>query len=284
MWDSIIVNPFTNALLLIYAFVGNFGVAIILFTIIVRLATHPIMVKQIKSSTAMQELMQSEEWLKIQEKYKGDKEKLAQEQMRIYSERGVSPFSSCLPTLIQFPILIGFYQSIVRAIGATPLQLLALVRGISPWLASITPAASLSSLIPIKSQFLWMNLGTPERLFLPFLPAVGGILPVGWGIPVLAIIVGLTTFVQTKLTMQPSANPNDQSAQMNQMMGLYMPLLLFYFSLNFASGLAVYFIASNLFGIAQYAALGKVNWSNLFKFGPAKKPEIVKTKSGKKRS
>ena len=72
MWDLIIVNPFTNALLLIYAFVGNFGVAIILFTIIVRLATHPIMVKQIKSSTAMQELMQSEEWLKIKEKYKGD--------------------------------------------------------------------------------------------------------------------------------------------------------------------------------------------------------------------
>jgi YidC/Oxa1 family membrane protein insertase len=275
MWDLLIVDPFTNALLLIYAFVGNFGVAIILFTIIVRLATHPIMVKQIKSSTAMQELMQSEEWLKIQEKYKGDKEKLAQEQMRIYSERGVSPFSSCLPTLIQFPILIGFYQSIVRAIGASPLQLLALVRGIYPGLENITPAASLSALIPIKSQFLWMNLGMPEGVSIPGLP---------WPIPVLAIIVGLTTYVQTKLTMQPSANPNDQSAQMNKMMGLYMPLLLFYFSLNFASGLAVYFIASNLFGIAQYAALGKVNWSNLFKFGPAKKPEVVKTKSGKKRS
>jgi YidC/Oxa1 family membrane protein insertase len=273
MWDLLIVNPFTNALLLIYAFVGNFGVAIILFTIIVRLATHPIMASQIKSSTAMQQLMQSDEWLKIQEKYKGDKEKLAQEQMRIYSERGVSPFSSCLPTLIQFPILIGFYQSIVRAIGATPLQLLALVRGIYPGLESITPAASLSSLIPINSNFLWMNLGMPEGVKLSFLP---------FAIPVLAIIVGLTTFVQTKLTMQPSANPNDQSAQMNQMMGLYMPLLLFYFALNFASGLAVYFIASNLFGIAQYAALGKVNWSNLFKFGPTKKPEITKTKSGKR--
>jgi YidC/Oxa1 family membrane protein insertase len=272
MWDLIIVNPFTNALLLIYAFVGNFGVAIILFTFIVRLATHPIMAAQIKSSTAMQQLMQSDEWLKIQEKYKGDKEKLAQEQMRIYSERGVSPFSSCLPTLIQFPILIGFYQSIVRAIGATPLQLLELVRGIYPGLESITPAASLSALIPINSQFLWMNLGTPEGVKLPFLP---------FAIPVLAIIVGLTTYVQTKLTMQPSANPNDQSAQMNKMMGLYMPLLLFYFSLNFASGLAVYFIASNLFGIAQYAALGKVNWANLFKFGPEKKPEI-KTKSGKR--
>lgn len=271
LFDLIIVNPFTNALLLIYAFVGNFGISIILFTIIIRLITHPIMAQQIKSSTAMQQLMASDEWLKIQEKYKGNKEKLAQEQMRIYSERGVSPFSSCLPTLIQFPILIGFYQSIVRAIGVTPLQLLALVRGIYPGLENITPAASLSALIPIQSQFLWMNLGQPEGVKLSFLP---------FAIPVLAIIVGLTTYVQTKLTIQPSASPTDQSAQMNQMMGLYMPVLLFYFALNFASGLAVYFIASNLVGIAQYAALGKVNWKNLFTFGPQKKP-ATRTKSGK---
>jgi len=272
-FDFFIVNPFTNALLLIYAFVGNFGLSIILFTILIRLLTHPIMAQQIKSSTAMQQLMASEEWLKIQEKYKNDKEKLAQEQMRIYSERGVSPFSSCLPTLIQFPILIGFYQSIVRAIGATPLQLLSLVRGIYPGLENITPAASLSSLIPIHSQFLWMNLGQPEGVVVSFLP---------FAIPVLAIIVGLTTFVQTKLTIQPSASPNDQSAQMNQMMGLYMPVLLFYFALNFASGLAVYFITSNLLGIAQYAILGKVNWSNLFKFGPASKPDTKTTKPVKR--
>jgi YidC/Oxa1 family membrane protein insertase len=272
LFDLLIVNPFTNALLLIYAFVGNFGVSIILFTILIRLLTHPIMAQQIKSSTAMQELMASDEWIKIQEKYKGDKEKLASEQMRIYSERGVSPFSSCLPTLIQFPILIGFYQSIVRAIGTTPLQLLALVRGIYPGLENITPAASLSSLIPIHSQFLWMNLGLPEGVKLSFLP---------FAIPVLAIIVGLTTYVQTKLTIQPSASPTDQSAQMNKMMGLYMPILLFYFALNFASGLAVYFITSNLLGIAQYAALGKVNWANLFKFGPEAKPD-PKAKSGKR--
>jgi YidC/Oxa1 family membrane protein insertase len=272
LFDLLIVNPFTNALLLIYAFVGNFGISIILFTIIIRLVTHPIMAQQIKSSTAMQELMASDEWKKIQEKYKGDKEKLAQEQMRIYSERGVSPFSSCLPTLIQFPILIGFYQSIVRAIGVTPLQLLALVRGIYPGLENITSAASLSALIPIQSKFLWMNLGQPEGIRLDFLP---------FAIPVLAIIVGLTTYFQTKLTIQPSASPNDQSSQMNKMMGLYMPVLLFYFALNFASGLAVYFITSNLVGIAQYAALGKVNWKNLFQFGPDKKPE-VKAKSGKR--
>ncbi len=271
IFDVLIVNPFMNALLLIYAFVGNFGISIILFTILVRLVTHPLMVKQIKSSTAMQQLMASEEWQKIQEKNKGDKEKLAQEQMRIYSEKGISPFDSCLPTLIQMPILIGFYQSIIRAIGVTPLQLLGLVRTIYPGLENITPAASLSALIPIQSQFLWMNLGLPEHVSVPGLP---------FAIPVLAIIVGLTTYVQTKLTIQPSASPNDQSAQMNQMMGLYMPVLLFYFALNFASGLAVYFITSNLVGIAQYAALGKVNWSNLFKFGPAK-PQ-PKAKSGKR--
>lgn len=271
MWELLIVNPFTNALLLIYAFIGNFGIAIILFTLLVRLATHPIMVQQIKSSTAMQELMQSEEWQKIQEKHKGDREKLAQEQMRMYQERGVNPFGSCLPTLIQFPILIGFYQGIVLAISATPMQLISLVRGIYPWLENITPAASLSALIPIQSQFLWMDLGQPERVIIPGLP---------FGIPILAIIVGITTFIQTKLTMPP-ATGNDQSAQMNQMMGIYMPILLFYFSLNFASGLAVYFIASNLVGILQYAMLGKVNWSNLFSFRP-RQPAPVKTKSGKR--
>lgn len=272
LFDLLIVNPFTNALLLIYAFVGNFGISIILFTIVIRLLTHPIMAQQIKSSAAMQELMASDEWLKIQEKYKNDKEKLAQEQMRIYNEKGVSPFSSCLPTLIQFPILIGFYQSIVRAIAVTPLQLLSLVRGIYPGLENITHAASLSALIPINSHFLWMNLGLPEGVKLSFLP---------FAIPVLAIIVGLTTYVQTKLTVPPAANPNDQSAQMNKMMGLYMPVLLFYFALNFASGLAVYFIASNLVGIAQYAALGKVKWSNLLSFGSGSKP-APKAKSGKR--
>ena len=270
MWD-LFVNLFTNSLLLIYALVGNFGVSIILFTIIIRIATHPIMAKQIKSGAAMQELMASEEWKKIQEKYNIDKEKLAQEQMRIYKERGINPFGSCLPTLIQFPILIGFYQSIVRAISATPMQMIDLVRGIYPWLENITPNASLSALIPINSQFLWMDLGQPERVIIPGL---------AFGIPVLAIIVGLTTFVQTKLTMTPSASPTDQTAMMNQQMSIMMPLMLFYFSLNFASGLAVYFIASNLVGILQYAALGKVKWSNLFVFGGNKSAAPAK-KSGK---
>lgn len=256
IWNTFVINPFTNMLLLIYALIGNFGLAIILFTILIRLATHPFMVAQIKSGAAMQALQQSEEWKKIQEKYKGEPEKLNQETMRIYQERGINPFASCLPMLLQFPILIGFYQSIVHAIGTTPMQLLGVVRSIYPWLEQITPAASLPALIPIQSHFLWMDLGQPERVFLSFLPS--------FGIPVLAIIVGITTFLQTKLTMPAPTGPNDQSAQMSQSMSMMMPVMLFMFSINYASGLAIYLITSNVIGILQYAAMGKVNWKGLF--------------------
>lgn len=263
LWNEIIINPFTNMLLLIYALVGDFGLAIILFTILIRLLTHPFMAAQIKSSAAMQTLMQSDEWKEMQEKNKGNQEKIGQETMRLYKEHGVNPFASCLPMLLQLPIMLGFYQSIVHAIGTTPMLLLGVVRSIYPWMANITPAASLAGLIPIHSHFLWMDLGQPERVFV-----------FGLGIPVLALIVGLTTFLQTKLTMPaPSSGAaNDQSAQMTQSMSLMMPVMLFMFTINYASGLAVYLITSNIIGILQYAALGKINWSGLF---GSKKPEVV---------
>ncbi len=288
LWNNIIINPFTNILLLIYAFIGNFGISIILFTILIRLATHPFMAAQIKSSTAMQTLNQSDEWKKMQEKYKDDKEKMGQETMRLYQEHGINPFASCLPMLLQLPIMIGFYQSVQHAIGETPLQLLSVVRSIYPFLAQITPAANMAALIPIHSQFLWMDLGQPERVYIGFLSALlsGFGIPV-FGIPVLALIVGLTTFLQTKLTMPAPAGgaaANDQSAQMTQSMSMMMPIMLFMFTISYASGLAVYLITSNLIGILQYAALGKVNFKSLFskkeEAAPIKAP--VKKKTAKR--
>jgi YidC/Oxa1 family membrane protein insertase len=275
LWNAIIINPFTNMLLLIYAFVGNFGLSIILFTILIRLLTHPFMAAQIKSSAAMQALTQSDEWKQMQEKNKGNQEKIGQETMRLYKEHGVNPFASCLPMLLQLPIMLGFYQSIVHAIGATPMQLLSVVRSIYPWMANISPAASLAGLIPIHSHFLWMDLGQPERVFLGALLSGFGI--PAFGIPVLAIIVGITTFLQTKLTMPAPSGPNDQSAQMSQSMSLMMPVMLFMFTINYASGLAVYLITSNIIGILQYAALGKINWSSLF--GSKKQEVAVVTKT-----
>jgi YidC/Oxa1 family membrane protein insertase len=256
MWESIIVNPFANVLLMIYKLVGGgphaFGVAIILFTILIRLATYPLMNSQIKSSAKMQELQTNKKWQETQKKLKDDKEKLAQEQMKMYKELGINPLSSCLPMFIQLPIIFGLYQSIVRALAASPVQL-HILQG------AVWQFFDLQNLIPVNSQFLWMNLGQPERVYM-----------FGFGVPVLAIIVGITTYVQSKVTMVPPANPKDQTAMMNNMMTLYMPLLLFYFSLNYASGLAVYFIISNILGIAQYALMGKVNWKNLI---PGRKPQ-----------
>jgi YidC/Oxa1 family membrane protein insertase len=248
------ISVFVNVLIWIYDVIGhNFGLAIILFTILIRIVTWPLNAQQMKGAAAMQELQNDKEWQAIQKKYAKDREKLAQEQMRIYRERKISPFSSCLPTLIQFPLIIALYQSITRALGSTPLDLLKLSRSI------IFPFLNVSELIPLNSKFLWMDLGRPESIAI-----------FGFAFPTLALIVAVTTYVQAKLTMPATANPNDQSAAMSKMMSIYMPLLLGYFALNFASGLSIYFITSNILGIVQYAMQGKANWRSLLPGGQKK--------------
>ncbi len=249
MWDTIIITPFINAMLFIYQLVGNFGVAIILFTLLIRIITYPLNASQIKSSAAMAEMQKDKRWIDAQAKYKGEKDKLAQEQMKLYKELGYNPLSSCLPTLLQFPIIIGLYQSIIRAMAATPLDMLNLTRHVYPGFLK------LENLIPLNSQFLWMNMGQPERLNLDFLP---------FGIPILAIFVVITSYMQSKLMQPPtSGTPGDQTAMMSNMMSIYMPFLMGYLALTLASGLALYFLVSNVLSIAQYAVMGKLNWSNL---------------------
>lgn len=244
MWDFFI-SIFVNVLIWIYDVVGNnFGLAIILFTILIRIVTWPLNAQQMKGAAAMQELQNDKDWQAIQKKYAKDKEKLAQEQMRVYREKGINPFGSCLPTLIQFPIIIALYQSITRALTSTPLDLLKLSRSLS--------LPNVSELIPLNSKFLWMDLGRPESVAI-----------FGFALPTLALVVAITTYIQAKLTMPASANPGDQSAAMSNMMSIYMPLLLGYFAITFASGLSVYFITSNILGIVQYAMQGKANWRNL---------------------
>lgn len=251
MWDLLIINPMTNLLLWIYSVIGGFGMAIIIFTILIRLLTYPLTAQQLKSAQAMQEMQKSKKWADLQKKYKDDKQKLQQEQMKLYQEMGVNPLGSCLPTVIQFPIIIGLYQAIILALAVTPVQLLNLS-------SHIYPFVNAARLIPLDNQFLWMNLSQPERLIIPGL---------GFGIPILAIIVVVTTYFQSKV-MTPATQPGDQGAQMTKMMNLYMPLLMGYLALTFASGLSLYFVASNLVSIIQYAAMGKANWRNLL---PARK-------------
>ncbi len=235
MFDFIII-PFTNALVFIYSLLGeNFGLAIIVFTILVRVVTYPFNAQQMKSARAMQELQTNPKYKAMQAKYKGkeNREKLAQEQMKLYQEMGINPLAGCLPTIIQIPLLISMYWAITRALAATPLQLLDLAKGIS------LPNAA--NLVPLNSQFLWMDLGQPERLIIPGIPI---------GIPVLAILVMVTSYFQSKM-MTPTAG-NDQGAQMGRMMSLYIPILMAYISYIYAAGLALYFVTSNVLSIAQY--------------------------------
>jgi YidC/Oxa1 family membrane protein insertase len=248
MWETIVIQPFVNVLLLINSLVNNFGVSIILFTILIRLLTHPLTVQQFKATKAMQDLQEDPKYKKIQEKYKNDREKLAQEQMKLYKEKGVKPLGSCLPTLIQLPIILGLYQSVTRAMAASPLELFKLQNVIYPRLINA------AELLPLENQFLWMDLGQPERLNM-----------FGVSIPFLAILVVATTFLQSKL-LQPPSSQNDQAAMMSKSMSLYMPILMGFMAYSLASGLAIYFLTSNVFGIIQYAILGRANWSNVLHF------------------
>ena len=259
MWDTIIIKPFINLLLWIYMMVGNFGVAIILFTTLTRLILYPLTAKQIKSSQAMQELQKNKRYIEIQEKYKNDKEKLAQEQMKLYQELKINPLSSCLPTLLQFPIIIGLYQALIQSIASAPLDLLKMTRHLYPGFLNI------SELIPINTQFLWMDLGLKERLFIPGL---------NFGIPVLTIIVVITTYFSSKvISPPPQPGANDQGAMMTKMMNLYMPILMGWLAYSLSSGLALYFVISNIIQILQYAVTGRVYWDNIL---PKKKTETKK--------
>jgi len=248
IWSTLILNPMINSLMWIYSGLAqNFGLAIIVFTILVRLITYPLTASQIKSTKAMQDMQKSKKWQDIQKKYKGDREKLSKEQMNLYKEMGVSPFGSCLPTLIQFPIIIGLYQAIIRALAVTPFQLLELTRHIYPFYNA-------AALIPLNNYFLWLDLSLPEKDY--------GVAIAGFTIPILAILVVGTTFLQSRL-MTPPSTTGDQGANMGRAMNLYMPLFMGYLAYSFPSGLALYFVTSNLVGILQYGIMGKLDWRNL---------------------
>lgn len=247
-----IVNAFINVMVWIAELFNNIGVShgfgwtIIIFTILIRLALYPFTASQVKSTKAQQEFMASPEWQKIQKKYANDKEKLAQEQMRLYQEMGINPLGACLPTVLQLPIIFALYWSVTRALASTPLQLVNLLSIVSD---------KLSYMIPLSSTFLWMDLSQPERLYLPFLPNLG--------IPVLAILVMITSYLQTKLMETPTASNDSQSQAMTKMMSIYMPVFIGWISYTYASGLALYFFVSNVATILQYAIMGRLNFKNL---------------------
>ncbi len=223
-WSTIIIQPMVNSLLLLYwVFFSNFGIAIIAFTMLVRLVMVPLTIKQsrqIKAMNGLQPLMKQ-----LQEKYKNDRQRVSQETMKLYKEHGVNPLGCLGPMFIQFPIWIGLFQAIRQTVPNNPENLVELSGNLYSWLPQV------HSIIPINSSFLWMDLALPDPS--PF---------------VMPILVGGSMFVMQKMTTMPSVD--ERQASTNRMMLWMMPLMFGFFTLNFSSGLAVYWVVSNIIGVA----------------------------------
>ena len=230
-----------NGLVMLYAYLFlNFGIAIIAFTLLVRLALVPLTVKQsrqIKAMGALQPKMKE-----IQDRYKGDRQRASQETMKLYREQGVNPLGCLGPMFIQFPIWIGLYQAILQTVPSNPESLVGLSRHLYEWLPQV------HGVIPIDSDFLWMDLALPDPT--PF---------------VMPVLVGVSMWVMQKMTTMPTAD--ERQASTNRMMLWMMPAMFGFFTLNFPSGLALYWVVSNVVGVAiQGFVTGWDPLINLFKF------------------
>ncbi len=246
---DILLNPFVTVLALLYQILGNnIVLAITALTVIIRLATSPLLLQQQKSTEATQ--IVQPQMKKLQEKYKNDRDKLAAAQMELYREHGVNPLGGCFPLLIQMPILFALYGSITYALGSTPFQVVDMSRRF------LIPG--LETLIPLNKTWLGLDLTHP--------PTFGGVSTIATIAAItLPVLVMLTTWLQSKLTMPP-VKPEDKdnpAAATTRSMTTIMPLMFGFFALSFSVGISVYFIVSNVVGIIQYTLLGKAHWDQL---------------------
>jgi YidC/Oxa1 family membrane protein insertase len=233
IWDIIILKPMINSMIsLSQVLWGSFGLTIIVLTLIVRGVMYPLTLKQLRASKAMQSLQPK--LAALQKKHGADKEKLAQEQMRLYRESGVSPTGCLLPMLIQMPIWIALYQAIIRVMAVNPESFLNLSHYLYSW-------PVVYEALPLNNHFLWLNLTSPDYL--------------------LAVLVGLSMFIQQKMTQAPMTAESSPAQSQAQSMTVMMPLMFTFLSLSFPSGLALYWVTSNIISfIMQYFITG---WGGL---------------------
>jgi YidC/Oxa1 family membrane protein insertase len=231
IWNLIILQPVTNVLIALSHYLGNnFGLSIIVLTIAINAVMYPLTLRQMKATKAMQDIQPK--LAELQRKHAKDAQMLAQEQMKLYRESGVSPAGCLLPTLIQTPIWIALYQAIRGVMAVTPESFLSLSGNLYSW--PVVFAA-----MPLNTHFLWLNLGAADYL--------------------LAILVGLSMWLQQKMTTQVTTDP--KQAQQAQLMQVMMPILFGFISISVPSGLALYWVVNAVVRIVmQYFFSG---WGGL---------------------
>jgi len=231
LYHVILYQPIYNALVFFYNLIPgrDLGISIIAITILLKIILHPLSVKALKSQKALQGL--EPKMKEIREKYKDNKQEQAKATMDLYKQEKVSPFSSCLPLLIQFPFLIAIYQAMRAAVANKGFEIL----------------------YPFVS-----NPGTIKAMSL-------GILDLSKPNIVLAVLAGAAQFFQTKMlsTKQPpkkageGAKDEGQMAMMNKQMQYMMPLFTIFIGISLPAGLTLYWFMTTLLTIGQQALIFK---------------------------
>ncbi|HIL30965.1 MAG TPA: YidC/Oxa1 family membrane protein insertase [Dehalococcoidia bacterium] len=255
LWTEVIIRPMLNMLVVLYTVLfSQMGLAIIVLTALIRLVTMPLTLKQLKQMRAMSSLQPKIK--EIQDRYARDRSRVSQETMRLYKEAGVSPFGCLGPMVVQMPVLIGLFRVLIQVVFSRPDNLVGLSEKMYTWI----PIAPIFSAAPMDSGFLWLDLAKsdPTNIIMPTL-------------------VFASTWVQQKMTMQPSTDPRQAG---NQAMMLWlMPLMIAFFSYTLPSGLALYWTTSNVIGIAiQYFVTG--GWGPLFPLFPKTAPQAAPVAAG----
>jgi len=218
IFNESLARPLFNLLVWVYNVVpgSDFGIAIILVTLLLRVLLYPLSDKALRSQKALQELQPKIK--ELQKKFK-DKQEQSRAMMEFYKEHKVNPFSGCLPLLIQLPLLIALYRVFLT--------------GLNP--------ESLDSLYP----FIY-NPGVLNPVFL-------GIVNLAEPSHVLAVLAGLAQFAQSKVTFQGSAmaSGSDFSKIMSKQMIYMMPLFMIFIAWNLPAGLALYWVVTMLFSMGQ---------------------------------
>jgi YidC/Oxa1 family membrane protein insertase len=250
----------------LYDLTGNFGFAIIILTIVFRIVLLPLGIKQIKSMQAMQALQPKIK--EIQKKYKGNKQKIQEQTMKLYQEYGVNPLGGCLPLLLQFPILIAMY-SVIRA--PTPLPQDPDTPGVVQYHDNHLPEGSqlfidVTQHNPAGMHFLFMNLQCSAQTAGKTVPVLnterkpsGDTLDCGDSgadrIPYFVMLAFMiaTTFYSSRQTQK--ATPASAQNSQTQIITKVMPVMFGIFGFQFPAGLVLYWTVSNLFQIGQQAVM-----------------------------
>lgn len=235
MFNAIFVQPLLNLLYMLYALVPghDFGLAVILLTVVVRLLLWPVASKQLHGQKALTAIQP--EVNKLKEKYKSDPQKFNAAVMELYKEKEVNPFGSCLLTLVQFPFLIGLFYVFNKfklpefiQIGSTTGIMSQIYPFVKEWTREFT-----STITRVDTTFF--NL---LDLAKPYLP--------------LGVLAGGLQFVQSKMMMPKKADAGkDAATALTSQMTYVFPLLTVLISASLSAALPLYWSVTTLFAVAQ---------------------------------